>query len=49
MKNVHILPTDEPKKETPEEAAERMYSEEKVIELLEYVRNNYYDTGKHWH
>jgi hypothetical protein len=29
--------------------AERMYSEEEVIKLLEYVRKNYYDTGTHWH
>ena len=29
--------------------AERMYSEEEVIELLEYVRQNYYDTGTIWH
>ena len=28
---------------------ERSFSEEQVIELLEYVRINYYDTGKHWH
>ena len=29
--------------------AERSFSEEQVIELLEYVRTNFYDTGKHWH
>jgi hypothetical protein len=29
--------------------AEKMYSEEEVIELLEYVRKNYYDTGTIWH
>lgn len=28
---------------------ERSFSEEQVIELLEYVRANYYDNGKHWH
>ena len=28
---------------------ERMYSEEEVILLLEYVRQNYYDTGTIWH
>ena len=29
--------------------AEKMYSCEEVIELLEHVRKNYYDTGKVWH
>jgi hypothetical protein len=29
--------------------AERMYSEEEVIELLEYVRENFYDIGTKWH
>ena len=29
--------------------AERSFSEEQVIELLEYIRTNFYDTGKHWH
>jgi hypothetical protein len=29
--------------------AERMYSEEEVIELLEYIRKNFYDTGSKWH
>jgi predicted metal-dependent HD superfamily phosphohydrolase len=29
--------------------AERMYSEEEVIELLEYTRENFYDTGTKWH
>ena len=29
--------------------AERMYSEEEVVALLEYVRENFYDTGLKWH
>ena len=29
--------------------AERMYSEEEVIELLEYTRENFYDIGTKWH
>ena len=29
--------------------AERMYSKEQVIELLEYTRENFYDTGTKWH
>jgi hypothetical protein len=29
--------------------AERMYSEEEVVALLEYVRGNFYDTGLKWH
>jgi hypothetical protein len=29
--------------------AERMYSREEVAELLEHVRENYYDTGEKWH
>lgn len=40
---------EQPKEETIEEATERSFSEDQVIELLEYVRTNYYDTGKHWH
>ena len=28
---------------------ERMYSEEEVVALLEYVRENFYDTGLKWH
>jgi len=28
---------------------ERMYSEEEVIALLEYTRENFYDTGTKWH
>ena len=27
----------------------RSYSEEEVIELLEYTRKNFYDTGTKWH
>jgi hypothetical protein len=26
-----------------------MYSEEEVVVLLEYVRENFYDTGLKWH
>ena len=29
--------------------SERMYSEEEVVVLLEYVRENFYDTGLKWH
>ena len=29
--------------------AERMYSKEEVIELLKYVRENFYDIGTKWH
>ncbi len=29
--------------------AEKSYSKEEVIELLEHVRENFYDTGSKWH
>ena len=29
--------------------SERSYSEEEVIELLEYTRENFYDIGTKWH
>jgi hypothetical protein len=29
--------------------AKSMYSKEEVIELLEYVRENFYDIGRKWH
>ena len=29
--------------------ARSMYSKEEVIELLEYVRENFYDIGTKWH
>jgi len=32
-----------------EHQQERTYSEEQVIELLEYTRENFYDTGTKWH
>ena len=32
-----------------EQQSERMYSEEEVVALLEYVRGNFYDTGLKWH
>jgi hypothetical protein len=31
------------------EKEERMYSEEEIVALLEYVRGNFYDTGLKWH
>jgi hypothetical protein len=37
-----VVPFTEPK-------PERMYSEEEVIALLEYTRENFYDTGTKWH
>ena len=32
-----------------EEQDKNKYSEEEVIELLEYTRKNFYDTGTKWH
>jgi len=37
------------KKAIQMEEKQQKYSEEEVISLLEYVRQNYYDTGTIWH
>ena len=29
--------------------SKKVYSEEEVVALLEYVRENFYDTGLKWH
>jgi hypothetical protein len=29
--------------------SKKVYSEEEVVALLEYVRGNFYDTGLKWH
>jgi len=29
--------------------SKKVYSEEEVVTLLEYVRGNFYDTGLKWH